>query len=177
MGFRIIASLLLLWPIGAVAQGNTYLGVSSFQWTYDEDFAEEATATTIRFTIGTELKPNLAMEAQFATGGSDTVFVSIPGVGSGNVEVELDNSFSFMLRPQTSGENFRAFGLIGFSQGQITGRSGGVSVSEDDSGLSYGVGAEAAVEESTWITVDYINYLRDDAYTFDAFSVGIRMNF
>lgn len=177
MGFRIIVSLLLLWPIGTMAQGNTYLGVSSFQWTYDEDFAEEATASTLRFTIGTELNPNLAMETQFATGGSDTVFVSVPGGGSGNVEVELDNSFSFMLRPQTSGEDFRAFGLVGFSQGQITGRAGGVSVSEDDSGLSYGVGAEAALEENTWIAVDYINYLRDDAYTFEAFSFGIRMSF
>lgn len=177
MTFRKLPVLLLLLPAAAFGQDATYVGVSWFQWTYDEDFAEEASASTLRFSVGTDLNPNLGLETQFATGGSDTVFVSVPGAGSGNVEVELDNSISLMLRPQTSGEEFRAYGLVGFSMGQITATGPGGSFSDDDSGLSYGIGIESTVNESTWLTVDYVNYLRDDAYTFDALSVGVRARF
>jgi len=174
-GFRIVSNTVrlftiavLLVPICANAEKTPYFGVGLINWMYDQDDFDDAEAIGVQFTLGTQLNPNFSIEGRVATGGSDSV---------GTVDVELDNALSIMAKPHTSGDKLRGYGLLGFSQGELSADGGGGSLSEDDSGLSYGFGVEFAVAEFGWINFEYATYLEDDDYTLDGWTIGTRFEF
>lgn len=174
---RVLAAAVLLAPLPAAADGTPYIGLGLLNWTYDVDGIDEASSNAFQFTLGRQLNQYVSLEGRFATGGSDTVPVFVPNFGTVDAEVELDQAFSLMFKPHTGGEDARAYGLFGFSQGELTASSNGFSVTEDDSGVSYGAGFEVALGDTAWLNVEYVNYLRDDDYTFDAVTVGTRLEF
>ena len=65
--------------------------------------------------------------------------------------------------------NFRLYGLAGFSEVEIS--------DNRESGLSYGAGAEMDIANNVSIGADYMRYLDESAYDFDAASVGLRYRF
>lgn len=173
---RILLGIALLLPSASFAQG--YAGIDLFNWTYDEDGFTDFSGTGLRLRAGVSVNDYLSVEAHLASGGSDEKFVTIPNCCSGEVELELDHIISLMLRPQLPvNDRFNVYGLIGFSQGELTLSGGGGSISDDDSGLSFGAGAEFAVTDRVWLGADYVNYLSDSDYDATAFSVGGRVEF
>jgi opacity protein-like surface antigen len=167
---RLVAIAALLVPMGANAERTPYLGVGVINWMYDPDRVDDVEATGALFTLGSQLSPNFSIEGRFATGGSDTV-------GTFDADVELDSLFSIMAKPHTSGDNVRGYGLLGFSDVDLSADRGARSVEADDNGFSYGAGVEFAVGESGWINFEYANYLDEDDYTFDGWTIGARFEF
>ncbi len=178
---RVIFCLALaLLPPAAVSDRPSYVGVGAIHWSFDESVdgveSEEARATGVRLTLTGPVAEHLSVEWHFATGGSDTVFVNTP-LGSGDVEVEGELIGSMFLRPEVELGAVRLYGLAGYSIGRLEAEAGGVSVDGSDDGVSYGAGAEVEVADGTWLTADYVNYLRGDNYDFRAATVGMRFAF
>ena len=167
---RLFTIAALLVPICANAEKTPYFGVGVINWMYDQDGLDDAEATGVQFTLGSQLHPNFSIEGRLATGGSDTVETI-------DVDLELDSAFSIMAKPHTSGDKLRGYGLLGFSQVEFSDDPGGSSLLEDDSGFSFGFGGEYAVFESGWIKFEYVSYLEDDDYALDGWTIGARFEF
>lgn len=80
---------------------------------------------------------------------------------------------SAFLRPEIDLGRVRVSGLVGYSIDRLEAILGGLS----DNGFSYGAGAEVEVADGTWLTADYVDYLRGDNYDFRAATVGMRFAF
>lgn len=167
---KLVTIAALLVPIGANAEKTPYFGVGVINWMYDPDRLDDVEAAGALFTLGSQLNPNFSVEGRFATGGSDTVRTL-------DADVELDSLLSIMAKPHTSGDNVRGYGLLGFSDVDLSADRGGRSASADDNGFSYGAGVEFAVGKSGWINFEYANYLDEDDYTFDGWTIGARFEF
>ena len=71
----------------------------------------------------------------------------------------------FFMRIVISDASF--YGVIGFSQGEIEGSAFGITVSEDESGLSYGFGVNIKS-----FNIEYMSYLDEDDFDATAISLG-----
>lgn len=180
--FGILALVCLpLLAAPAVAAGNGYGGLSATFWEYDEDGVPSAEATAVRALGGVFVNESFGVEAHFATGGSDTVDVNVSGT-TVPVELELERLISVFGRFNAPlHDRVNLFGLLGFSDGELeasaSGPGGSASVSDSDSGFSFGGGIEVKLAGQAYLGADYISYLEDSSYAFEALSVGLRLGF
>ena len=160
----------------AASEGQRYFGASYHMGTYKENGVPSADLTGLNIKGGAYIADNVAVEGRFTLGmSSDTVSVFVPGFGNFDVEVELKNAISIFVKgdlPVSSTVN--AYGLVGFTKGEIkaTVTDLDLSVTDDDSGLSYGVGVEAAVNNDMFISGEYVMYLDEDAYKYTGINIG-----
>lgn len=92
--------------------------------------------------------------------------------------VELDSLFGiYAVGHWPLSDQFQLYGLIGGSKLEVKAPQG----SEDDSGLSYGVGAEFDMTNNWSLGVEYTSYLQDgEVYggnKFDATGLGVTLNY
>ena len=158
--------------------GVPYIGLDAFLWELDVDDVPEAEATGLRVRGGVEINPYLAFEVHLASGGSDRVRISEPGFGSFDVDIELDYLAGAFLRGQIPlSERFRLYGLAGYSKAKFTMKGLGGSVSDDDTGLSLGLGGQFLATEQVFLSADYVLYLNKSDYDFGALSLGAGYRF
>ena len=152
-------------------QANTqYFGVDYLFGYYDEAGFSTAEPNALRFKIGHYFTDNVAVEAQYAMGVADD---TVSGV-----TVEIDHAISILARGELPiSDNANFYGVVGYTDGELTGSVPGFSVSVSDSGLSYGVGFDFGIAKGTFINIDYMSYLDESDYDFTAFSIGIKKNF
>lgn len=181
--YRILwAAVVALLSMPALAADRNYIGISAMNWSFEpkdlpSGFAvEDAEATGLRLALTGPVSDNLSLETHVATGGEDTVRVDTPS-GSGDAKVEMKSLVSMFLRPEVELGSVRVYGLAGYTLGRFEATNGGVTADGSDDDFSYGVGAEMEVTHGTWITADYIDYLRGDNYDFRAATIGLRFPF
>ena len=97
----------------------------------------------------------------------------------GGETVELDNILGvYAVGHWPLSDQFQLYGLIGYSKIEITTSFGG---SDDDGGLSYGVGAEFDMTNNWSLGVEYTSYLQDGEVfggnKFDATGLGVTLNY
>ena len=98
-----------------------------------------------------------AVEGHLGGGGSD-----------GSVELDsLVGLYAKGILPVS--QEFRLYGLAGMTDVDFD--------VDSESGFSYGAGAEFDVAPNLALGADYMRYLDEDQYTFDAASVGLRYRF
>ena len=163
----------MLSPMAASAD-NTYLGVGYHFGTYDESGFPEANLNGIKLEVGTYVAPNVAIEGHLLFGsGSDTVTY----LGT-DIDLKLKNAISVFVKgglPLSEAANL--YGLLGFTKGKLEASVLGTTFSEDDSGLSYGFGAEVAVGSNMYISGEYIMYISELDYDYTGFNIGISRRF
>lgn len=163
----------------AMGQGNAYAGGQFAILTYDEDgVGEDANPTALIGRIGYFVANQVALEGRLGIGlADDTVTVTAFGT-SVDVGVELDRLFGFYVVGYLPlAEVASVYGLIGYTDAKATFSANGFSMSETDSGLSYGVGAEFHLADDLAINGEYIRYLDESGYDLSALSFGLRFNF
>lgn len=152
--------------------GSPYIGASFHLGTYDESNFPKANPNGIKIEMGKYLADNVAIESHLLLGsGSDTITES--GIDFG---VKLKNVLSFFVKgdiPISESANF--YGLIGFTKGKLEFSipAYGLSGSDDDSGLSYGLGIEAEISDNLYFSGEYVYYLSDSDYDYTGFNFGI----
>ena len=100
----------------------------------------------------------------------------------GGFKVELDNIIGiYAVGHWPLSDQFQLYGLIGYSRIEITGSDPTGSESDDDGGLSYGVGAEFDMTNNWSLGVEYTSYLQDGEVfggnKFDATGLGVTLNY
>ena len=171
----ILSSLFLSMNSFAGSEGQSYFGASYHMGTYEEDGLPSADLTGLNIKGGAYIADNVAVEGRYTLGmDSDTVSVFVPGFGNVDVELELDSAISIFVKgdlPVSNAANI--YGLIGFTKAELTATVLGSSYTDDDSGLSYGFGVEAAINDDMFINGEYIMYLDEDDYEYTGINIGI----
>ncbi len=172
---KIAAIVALASTVGAsqIAQAETtkglYGGVSFVMVNYEED-GFEASPSVISFKLGNRITENLAIEARLGTGLTDDTEMG--------VDVEVDSFigvYAKAIAPLADG--FELYGMIGYTRGELTASGFGMSVSDDDSDFSYGVGGTLAVTEKVAINGEYARLFSGTDYDVDALSIGVELKF
>ncbi|MBW6392497.1 porin family protein [Billgrantia antri] len=136
---------------------QTYAGADAIFWELDPDRGSSADSVGLRVNGGMKFNDYLAAEAHLGTGGSD-----------GAVDLEyLVGAYAKGILPVS--QEFRLYGLAGVTEVDFD--------VDSESGFSYGGGAEFDVAPNLAVGADYMRYLDESAYTFDAASVGVRYRF
>jgi len=90
------------------------------------------------------------------------------------IDFSVDTRFFFLKGSLPIGDGAKLYAMIGPSNVELTGSSGGFSVSLDDSDIGIGFGFEKSFNDSFGISVDYIIYYDDS--TFDGFALDVDAN-
>ncbi|XUO83482.1 porin family protein [Halomonas sp. KM007] len=134
-----------------------YVGGDAMFWSLDPDRGSSRDDVGLRLRGGAQFNEFFALEGHLGTGGSD-----------GNVELDyLAGVYAKGILPVSP--DVRLYGLAGVTE---------VDFDRDrESGFSYGAGAEVDIADNLALGADYMRYLDESAYDFDAASVGLRYRF
>jgi outer membrane immunogenic protein len=167
--FTIILAVVYSSPLFAAGEGSKYVGLQYGLFTYDEDGIDEAEPTALVARIGAFVNDNVAIEGRFGFGLQDDTV----NVFNTDVDVEIDNLFGvYGVFHATSNSDASVYGVLGFSKGELSASVGDDSISEDDSGFSYGFGVNIQS-----FNVEYMRYLDEDTYKVSAISFGFVSEF
>lgn len=181
----------------ANVEGDSYGGVQYGLGTYDEDGYDDANPNLVVGRYGKFINDTFAIEGRIGFGIEDDT-VDIPTVGDVKMEVDtiigVYGSVHVALNDSSS-----VYGLLGFSRGELTAsipamsssdyasngfsRSDvpttipGFTYSDDDSSLSYGIGANVSLSDTLALNVEYIQYLSASDYAFTAIGLGVVFSF
>ena len=167
--FLIGVLLLVGSPVYAAGQGTNYVGVQYAIVTYDEEGFDDVEPTALVGRLGHFLNDNVAIEGRIGFGlEDDEVEVDLGFLGTVDVEVEVEHLFGiYAAIHSSSSSDISVYGIIGFTQGELEASALGVDVSEDDSGLSYGLGFNIHK-----FNIEYMSYLDEDEFEVTAISLG-----
>lgn len=167
------AALIVLALVAPAANAGMYAGVNFSIVEYEETGLDSVEPTALVLRLGNEFTPNLAVEGRLGFGLSEDS-VNVFGTP---VDVEVDNFFGLYLRGIAPLGAVSLYGLIGYTDGELTASANGVSISADDSDTSYGVGADFALNKASAINVEWARLLSTSDYDVTALSIGYRHNF
>ncbi|WP_166253441.1 porin family protein [Marinobacter salicampi] len=156
-----------------------YVGINYVFVTYEEDgFSNEFDLGALAGKAGAQLTPYFAAELRAGFGVADESFSS----GGVSAELELDYLFGgYAVAGIPNDSPIYPYAVIGFTKGELTasvsGPGGSASVSESESDLSYGFGANLALNDQFLVNAEYMSYLDKDSYEISGVSVGVIIKF
>ncbi len=153
----------------AASEGDTYGGLQYALVTYDEDGFDEAEPTALVGRYGQFVNDSVSIEGRIGFGLSDDSV----DVGAFDIDIEVNHLFGiYGVFHANSNSDTSVYGVLGFTQGELEGSAMGISVSEDDSGLSYGFGVNIKS-----FNIEYMSYIDEDDYDVTAISLGFATQF
>lgn len=158
-----VTSALLAAGVATSAQAQQinapqfYLGGDAMFWELDNKHASNRDSVGLRIRGGAQFNEYLGVEGHLGTGGSD-----------GYAELDyMAGVYGKGILPITN--QFRFYGLAGVTKVDFD--------ADSDSDFSYGAGLEFDVTPQLAVGADYMRYLDESDYNFDAASVGLRYRF
>lgn len=156
-------------------QNQGYYGIGYHMGSYENTGMPEANPGAIAFRAGGYLNQVIALEARLALGISDDT-VRTSAINS--IDIELDTALSAFIKADVPMTPFvNAYGLLGLTRGEIETSSAGLTASESETGLSYGLGIEGEISRRTSLSIEYVQLLDEDAFEYTAINVGITARF
>jgi len=175
MKCSILAILLAIAGFSSTAAAeNTYFGGNFHLGTYSESGFPDLDPTGVRVKAGKYFAENIAIEGSIIL-GMTSGDATVEGIG---VELELKNALSVFVKgdlPLSDAANI--YGLLGFTKGKLEASVLGQTNSEDDSGLSYGFGAETRFSENLYLFGEYVIYISESDYDYTGLNVGLHKKF
>ena len=148
----------------AAAEGDSYFGLQYALVTYDEDGFPDAQPTALVLRYGQFVNNSISVEGRLGIGLQDDTVNFL----NTDVDIEVDSVFGvYGLFHAGSSDNVALYGVLGFTKGKLTASIPGDSISESDSGLSFGVGVDIQS-----FNIEYMLYLDEDFYSVSALSLG-----
>ena len=143
----------------AADHSETYIGVQ-YAMVEEDDLELEPTAGVLR--LGTLTDEGVGFEFRLGTGiSSDDDSENLPIIGETSLDLEIDYLLGLYLLAEAPVGAGSIYGIIGFSKVEFTLEAeneilGSDSVSEDESDLSFGFGANFGVSEKVRLNIEYI---------------------
>lgn len=172
---KVAVVLMCMFSMSAMAEeakSNMYGGVQYAMTTYDETGVEDLNPTALVFVIGNKFNKNFALEGRIGIGMGDDSLSGLP------VTLEIDSFVGVYAKgivPVSSTVDL--YGIIGYTDGEVTVSAPGISLSASESDTSLGFGVDFAVSKTTSMNLEYINYIDSNGTTLDAISVGANFAF
>ena len=167
------AASVLLLPLTSNAE-NTYGGIQYAMGTYNEDGFEEVKPTALIGRFGNYVNNSVSIEGRLGVGLQDD---SIDYFGI-DISLELDTLIGvYGLAHANINQNSDVHALIGFSRAEATVSALGYSASSDDTGLSFGVGANLGTGNNVSLNIEYVQYLNKSNFDFSALAFGAVFSF
>ncbi|MDR5867502.1 outer membrane beta-barrel protein [Halomonas koreensis] len=140
-------------------QPSPYIGGDALFWELDpEGGGGDFDSTGLRLRAGVAFNDYFALEGHLGTGGSD----------SGLDLDYLAGGFAKGMLPITP--QFTLYGLLGATEVEFDG-------ADSESDVSYGGGGSYALMPNLSLDADYVRYLEESSYDFDAVSLGATFHF
>lgn len=174
--------LILILPsaAGAAERADTYVGVGYHWGDYKNDNNVKSDPSAVQLVVGHYLLPIVAIEGRFGKGiGSDGIKLGETNTGA---NLEIDRFASVFARVELPlADRVRLYGLAGYTEGRLDASAGGYSISDKDSGPSYGVGIEMRGGQASFVSAEYIQYLDETDsgvdYEYNGFNINLGMYF
>ncbi|MBS3803615.1 MAG: porin family protein [Oleiphilaceae bacterium] len=151
--------------------GNLYAGANYTFVDVDVDNGGSADLGTLSGKVGGYITPYFGLEARAGFGVDDD------RIGAGT-DLEADNFFGGYATVNVVNESpFTPYGIIGFTRYELESSGFQDSSDEDESGLSYGIGANMVINETLSGNLEYMRYLDEDDFVIDGIGLGLTLNF
>jgi outer membrane immunogenic protein len=163
---------------------GAYAGVqyASFDFSF-EDVSEDFSPTGLIGRAGSNINQYFSIEGRLGFGLSDDTVSVSDGVTTASVSIELDTLIgAYGVGHVPLGKSSSIYALVGLTQVDATASaaltgSGSASFSDDESDLSYGIGADIGILYNLWINVEYVQYLDKSDLDLSAIALGIKFGF
>jgi len=173
---RIILALLGIaigLPQTAIAQGKAYFGVAMLNSIYKEG-GNNHRSTGLLGRLGYDFSRHIAIETHF--GGS---IGQESNVSTQYGEAQIIDLYSAFLCLNSHFGNKRVYALGGITYGtrELKGSNSSVSIKNDDSNKSYGLGVEAYQNDAISFQLEWVRYFDNRYYRVDAWNLGLVTRF
>lgn len=136
----------------------------------------EATPSVLGLTLGYDIHQYFSVEAMAAFGASDDQ-AELNGAAVA-INVNVDSSYGIFVKPKYMlNDRFEVFGRVGYLKTKLTASGIGLSMTENESGVAYGVGANYYFNPKTYATISYMNFYDKDNTTAKGVTFGLGMKF
>ena len=170
---KLAIALMCMFSLSAMAEGKNYWGVQYGMATYSESGFPDYDLGALIFRVGQKVNKNFAFEGRIGIGIADET-QTILGTP---ITVELDNMFGiYAIGIAPVSKDVDIYGLIGFTDGELTVSGPGGSLSGSDSGVSFGFGVDFAASGKVSWNVEYVSYIDED-FIDDISSISIGAKF
>jgi len=139
-----------------------------------DDGTDDVSPTNIYFRGGYKINKNfdIGLEANI-TADSDSF-----NAGGVTVDFDVDIVTFYARGGGNVSDNVWLYGQIGSSNTELTGEAFGVSVSEDDTDVMFGFGADIGIGSgSTYVALNYSIYNGNNGVDVTGFNIGIGTRF
>lgn len=147
--------------------------------TIPEDFSP----TGLIFRLGNNVNENFSVEGRLGLGLSDDTITVSDGIDTVSLSIELDTLIGvYGVGHVILSESSSVYGLIGITKvdgtlsASLSGGGSG-SLSDDETGLSFGVGADIGLSNTVALNIEYIQYLNKSAFDVSALAFGVKFGF
>ncbi len=178
------STLMLLSEVGiADSEGKSYFGVQYAIGNYSEkNISEDFKPTALVGRFGYFFHPSYSIEGRIGTGlQEDTQFLPEFGVGGLDATFDLDSIMGVYGRGHINlTKSSSLYGVLGVTKVEATVSVPGLPAAEltsDESGVSYGIGADIAVSKSFLLNIEYMRYLDKDNLDLGVAGAGVTINF
>ena len=181
----VLASTLLFFARAGMTEldNENYIGIQYGIGQYSEDgISQEFNPTVLIGRIGHYFHPSISVEARMGSGlEDDTQFLPEFGASGLDVALELDSMFGvYGVGHLNLTGSFSVYGVLGVSKVKGTASvpsSPGLKSSEDNSSVSYGVGANFDIGSNLGLNVEYMRYLDKSEFDLDVIGLGVEFSF
>lgn len=176
------SSLLLGTGTGlAGTEGEYYIGLQYADGDYEEDgISETFNPTLLVGRVGLFVTPNFSIEGRLGFDQDDDT-QSLPEFGNREFTLELERLYGIYGTGHLNiTESSSIYAVLGFSQVKGTASIPsipGLESSEENSSVSFGIGADIGIGSSWALNVEYIRYLDDDEFELDAANIGATFSY
>lgn len=176
------SSLLLGTGTGlAGTEGEYYIGLQYAEGAYEEDgISETFNPTMLVGRFGKFFTPNFSVEGRLGFDLDDDT-QSLPEFGNRDFTLELERLYGIYGTGHFNfTDSFSIYGVLGFSEVRGTASIPsfpGLESTEDNSSVSFGIGADLGIGSNWALNVEYMRYLDDDDYELDAANLGATYSF
>lgn len=173
------AATLALMPFLAnsapLQQGTSYAGVNYALLKFSpDDVSTDIEPTALVGRLGHFVLDQIAIEGRLGLGATDD---SIHDNGN-EVTVEMDRLAGLYATGHVPlGEQASVYALVGYTQVKVSSSSAFGSVSDTDSGFTWGFGADIYASPQFAINAEYTRYLDETGYSFSTVSIGAKLPF
>lgn len=148
-----------------------------------QDISEDFSPTGLIGRAGSNINRYVSIEGRLGIGLSDDTITATDGTTTASVSLELDTLIGlYGVGHVPFGESSSIYALVGFTQidgtasASVTG-FGSASVSDDESDLSYGIGADIGILYNVAVNVEYVQYIDKSDFDVSAIAIGLKFGF
>ena len=164
---------------------GAYAGIqyASFDFA-SEDSPEDFSPTGLIGRAGSNINEYISIEGRLGIGLSDDTITATEGTTTASASIELDTLIGlYGVGHIPIGKSSSIYALVGFTQVEATASAaltnvGSASFSDDESDLSYGIGADIGILYNVAVNVEYVQYLdKSDFFDVSAIALGVKFGF